>query len=344
MRTMDKLLLALLAIHIFVCGICCLLTRLRILKSTYLDVFILLILPVFGLWSLLLHSRVTRDEQRRAKDLKLAELKITDSVQRSITVSDNGEEHEVVPLTEAFAVNDSETQRQMMKDVLFAVNTNFEIAEDAVQEKTIPLQEALLLNDSHTKRELIMDVLYTDPKGYVSQLSQARENDDTEVVHYAVTALVEIQKEFDLEFQKLEKKLARFPEDETLLREYQRLLERYLASGLVEGSRAEAKLRDYAKVLSKRLMRNGQSLSLWIKKADADMRLGNLDDLREDAQRMIDFREENEEGYLYLLKYYALCRDPEGTQKVIRMIDQRNIYLTAKGRADVAFWRLEEAR
>ena len=184
-----------------------------------------------------------------------------------------------------------------------------------------------------------MDVLYTDPSGYIPQLSEARSNNDSEVVHYAVTALVEIQKEFDLQFQKLGKQLVKYPDDENLIRKYQRLLERYLSSGLLEGSRRDAQLRKYVDILKKRLSKNGESLSLWIKKADADMRLQNLEDLRADAEKMIAFRPENEQGYLYLLKYYALMKDPEGVQQIIQMTDQRKIYLSPDGRAELAFWR-----
>ncbi|MGN0779687.1 MAG: hypothetical protein ACI4MJ_11095 [Aristaeellaceae bacterium] len=326
-------------LHLLVCLLCAVLIRCHLLRCPYMDVFILVFIPVFGLGSLLIHDRICRDEERKAKELELAQLTIDDTVQRSIEMTPAAETDEVVPLSEAFAVNDSLTQRLIMKEALADVNDSIVIDEDDVQEKLVPLQEALLLNDAHTKRELVMDVLYTNPSGYVPQLSQARENDDSEVVHYAVTALVEIQKEFDLQFQALSREIAARPGDDSLLRKHQRLLERYLSSGLLEGSRRDAQLRTYVEVLQKRLLNNAESLSLWIKKADADMLLQNLDDLREDAQRMIAFRPENEQGYLYLLKYYVLCKDAQGIAQVRCMVEQRGVYLSAEGRAELAFWQ-----
>lgn len=328
-----------LILHVLTCALCAFLTGLRILKSTYIDVFILFFNPVFGLASLLIHSRSCRNEQRQAKELELAHLQIDDKVQRSVVVADNSETDEIVPLSEAFAVNDADTQRLIMKEALFDMNTGVEVEEDAVQEKVVPLQEALLINDSHTKRELIMDVLYTNPSGYVPQLSQARENDDSEVVHYAVTALVEIQKKFDLQLQQIIAQMEAEPHNESLLWKYQRLLEQYLSSGLLEGSRRNAQLRTYVEVLEKRLAKNRESLSLWIKKADADMILQNAEALRHDAEQMIAFRPENEQGYLYLLKYHVLQKDPAGIKQVIRLTDQRNIYFSAAGRAELTFWR-----
>lgn len=336
---MNIFLLVCLIIHILVCLLCVLLTRLRILKSTYIDVFILFFIPVFGLVSLLIHSRSCRNAQRQAKELELARLRIDDKVQRSIVVENNSENGDVVPLSEAFAVNDPSTQRMIMKEVLVDINPIVSVEEDEVQKKVVPLQEALLINDPNTKRELIMDVLYTNPSGFIPQLSQAKQNDDTEVVHYAVTALVEIQKKFDLRLQAIGKELAENPEDESLLRRYQRLLEQYLSSGLLEGSQRDAQLQQYVEVLKKRLSKNEESLSLWIKKANADMLLQNLEDLRYDADRMIAFRPENEQGYLYLLKYYVLRNNPEGVKRLIQRIEQSNIYLSAEGRSELAFWR-----
>ena len=69
------------------------------------------------------------------------------------------------------------------------------------------------------------------------------------------------------------------------------------------------------------------------------MLLMNLEDLRADAERMLSFRNENEQGYLYLMKYYALTGNSEGIRKVIRMTEQRNLYLSAEGRAEIAFWQ-----
>ena len=69
----------------------------------------------------------------------------------------------------------------------------------------VPLEEALLLNDSSRRRELIMNVLNDNPGEYVELLKQARMNEDVEVVHYAITAMVELSKEYDYRLQKIEK-------------------------------------------------------------------------------------------------------------------------------------------
>lgn len=50
---------------------------------------------------------------------------------------------------------------------------------------TVPLEEALIVNDSRQRRSLVMSILNDNPSRYIDVLSQARLNEDVEVVHYA---------------------------------------------------------------------------------------------------------------------------------------------------------------
>jgi len=63
------------------------------------------------------------------------------------------------------------------------------VADDEGKEAVVPLEEALLVNSPAQKRKLILSVLTDDPAGYYDLLQQARMDNDSEVVHYASTAL-----------------------------------------------------------------------------------------------------------------------------------------------------------
>lgn len=62
---------------------------------------------------------------------------------------------------------------------------------NADEEQVIPLEEALLVNNPLQKRQLILSVLTEAPTSYYHLLQQARLNNDSEVVHYASTALAQ---------------------------------------------------------------------------------------------------------------------------------------------------------
>ena len=66
-------------------------------------------------------------------------------------------------------------------------------------------------------------------------LKKAGNNDDTEVVHYAVTAMVEISKENDYMLQKLERKHSKNPDDYDILKEYSDFVWHCLTQGLMQG-------------------------------------------------------------------------------------------------------------
>ena len=117
-----------------------------------------------------------------------------------------------------------------------AVHRSILLEEDSMEDRVVPLEEAFLINEPSTRRELMMEVMYENPDDYVRQLKEARTNDDTEVVHYAVTALVELQKDYDLQFQELDWEMEKNPDSEDILDRYLQLLNQYLASDIPEGN------------------------------------------------------------------------------------------------------------
>lgn len=107
------------------------------------------------------------------------------------------------------------------------------------RETTVPLEEALIVNSAEQRRKLIFSVLNDDPMQYYDLLQQARMNEDSEVVHYAATAMAQISKQADLTLQRHEADYAAKPNDPEVLAAYSRYLGEYLDSGLVQGRAAE---------------------------------------------------------------------------------------------------------
>lgn len=127
------------------------------------------------------------------------------------------------------------------------------VADDEGEDTVVPLEEALLVDSPAQKRKLILSVLTDDPAGYYDLLQQARMDNDSEVVHYASTALSQITKEADLKLQKLEQRYAAAPDDAAVLEEYCDYLESYLKDGFVQGRAAEIQSHQLEQLLKKRL-------------------------------------------------------------------------------------------
>lgn len=216
---------------------------------------------------------------------------------------------------------------------------NIVAEEDQEHRNVAPINEILAMNDSKTRRSVIMDVLYDDPEGYVEQLQEASVNDDTEVVHYAVTALIELQKEFEQKLLKLERKRKHEPDNQEYREEYFHLVEQYVESGLSEESSLKAYLRIYSGLLEEELQKKGESFSLYRKKARADLKQKEYDSAYQSIRKLIEGWPDRETGYLEQMEYYAALKDRDGIKKTIKEIRDGEVHLSPAGRAAVGFWQ-----
>ncbi len=130
------------------------------------------------------------------------------------------------------------------------------LMEAPESENVVPLEDALIMDDSATKRSVMLDVLMSDTSGFVSVLSQARMNEDVEVVHYATTAMVEVSKEYELKLQEYSSEYARDPEKEGLLDDYIMFLEQYVTSNIIQGQLLEIQKNTLMQLLMEKVNRN----------------------------------------------------------------------------------------
>ncbi len=323
-------------LHILICLALAVFRSFRILKCDRVSIFITFLVPVAGFIMLVLKALSDKNSDRMADEITVGR-PTADEGKRSVIIENS--DKDVVPLGEALAVNDAKTRREIMMDILYGVNKSIVVENDELKEKVVPIEEALVVNDTATRRNLIIDVLYSGPNDYVSQLHDAKENTDTEVVHYAATALAEIQKEFDLKFQELEERRAKDPDDEETENEYQGLLESYILSGLLSGDALDSQLKQYREILKRKLKRKKVKgrWTLLNKKADADLRLKDSAALDEDIALMTERWPEHENVYLYKLKSAMLKRDRDLVRGIINEIKEKNIYLSAELRSQVQY-------
>ncbi|MDO4276421.1 MAG: hypothetical protein Q4D16_22365 [Eubacteriales bacterium] len=211
--------------------------------------------------------------------------------------------------------------------------------EDPMERSVVPLGEALLINDSSTRRELMMEIMYANPDDYVNQLQEARMNNDTEVVHYAVTALAELQKEYQLQFQKLGRRLLLNPDDRKTIDDYIDLQEKYLSSGMLEGEAKLDELRCYSDMLGRKLGYGSGNIRTYCKKIEADLFLKEYETAYEEIQAVISKWPEEEKGYLFMIQYYSAVKDRAGIERVLSLLKSNKIHLSPEGRSVVQFWK-----
>ena len=213
---------------------------------------------------------------------------------------------------------------------------NIRAASDT-DKKVVPLEEALLINEPELRRELIMDVLNDNPEEYMDLLKQARMNEDVEVVHYAITAMVELSKEYDFRMQKLEKLYAASPNDPEILKQYCDFMEEYLNQGILEAQMEKMQRERYIRMLRQKLSLNPE-LHTCICLFKNLMINGDYVQA-EEVLNMIDEKWHRREEF-WLLKIQYLAEQKRGSElhESLRQMKEEHIYLSSKSKEALAFW------
>lgn len=209
--------------------------------------------------------------------------------------------------------------------------------EEAIQE-IVPLEEAILINDTETRRKLMLDILHQNPAQYIQLLQQARLNDDIEVTHYASTAMMEVQREYELELQKQEKQLNQTPDDEKALMNCIQTLRRYIDSGLIDDEVLYIQRKRYADLLSKRMEQAPDGKFIFYAAADNYLELEDYSAGHSLIDKVLEKWPEDENAWFLKLKYCQATNDGALLTQTVREIRRRNIYLSPAGKQTLQFW------
>ena len=208
-----------------------------------------------------------------------------------------------------------------------------------VAAETVPIEEALLINNAGERRTIIMDVLNDNPKEYIQFLQKAGNNDDTEVVHYAVTAMVEISKENDYKLQDYERQLAADPENADILGKYCAFLWNCLDQNLMQGQVAVMNRELFASLIRRKINIVG-NITDYSRMIENDLKRKNYTQATEGLDEMCAHYGDREEYYMLRLQYLASLGRGEEIQELLQEIDDRHIYLSSKSKEVLAFWEM----
>ena len=183
------------------------------------------------------------------------------------------------------------------------------------------------------------------------------------IVHYAVTALVELRSEFSQRIAHMEALYQRHPSSEKVICDYADLDEEYLRSGIPDSSEREERLTHCRSMLEKLLnyiswQETGSSSAsspdvrekerkyqAWSRKVRLLKRLGNIclqqgDTRAAEAagQRLLAMDPSGEDGYMMILRAKAAAQDDRGVKKIISNVQKSGIYLSPAAREQIDFW------
>ena len=212
------------------------------------------------------------------------------------------------------------------------------VDEGKVAANTVPIEEALVVNSAKERRTIIMDVLNDNPKEYIEFLQKAGNNDDTEVVHYAVTAMVEISKENDYKLQDFERQHSINPEDVTVLEQYTDFLWNCLSQNLMQGQVEVLNRELFSSLMQKKLSLKPASITDFKRVIENDLKRKNFTEASENLRQMQSMYSDREEYYLCRINYLADLGKGEDIKLLIKEISKKQIFLSSTTKEVLAFW------
>ena len=212
------------------------------------------------------------------------------------------------------------------------------VDEKKVAANTVPIEEALVVNSAKERRTIIMDVLNDNPKEYIEFLQKAGNNEDTEVVHYAVTAMVEISKENDYNLQNFERQYAKDPEDKEVLTQYTDFLWSCLSQNLMQGQVEVLNRELYSSLMLKKMTLSLGSITDFKRAIENELKRKNYTLASERLRQMQETYPDSEEYYLSRLDYLAALGRGDEIKLLLQEINKRHIYLSSATKGVLAFW------
>ena len=170
---------------------------------------------------------------------------------------------------------------------------------------TVPLEEALIVDNPRQRRNLMLSILNENPGQYANLLSQARLNEDVEVVHYAATAMAQISAKEDIALQQRMEEYERNRDSDEALDRYREALD------------------DYRTVCSL---------------AKTQMDLGSFDAASRTIEAALSAWPRQGDVWLMKLRLEAARHDGEAVQRTVRHIKDDHIYLGGRGHDILRFW------
>lgn len=209
------------------------------------------------------------------------------------------------------------------------------------EEQIIPLEEAMSVNEAEVRRKLMLDILHENPGAYVELLQKARLDEDIEVTHYASTAMMEMQREFELELQKAETEYRKNPDQYENVNQYLNILNRYLHSGLIGDNIRFVYRTRYEQILKQKIEMEPENMEVRMQAVDNYIDAGNMTEAHAMVNAMINRWPSREEPWLAKLKICQYTYDYAGIQSVLSEIKKRNIYLSLESKEVIRFWEKE---
>lgn len=212
------------------------------------------------------------------------------------------------------------------------------IRKQAQSENIVPLEEALIINDRQTRKQLVLEMLLDDPMKNIDILLLARENNDADTAHYANTTIAKIQRDFQLQVQKLAADHDRKPLDREILDKYIHTLSEFIRSGLSEAYLLHRQRLILDGLLDEKIKLDGWSKNILQMKLDNALALENVPTAKEINQKLHETFPADEQTWINEIRISIASHDSQRLNETVKHIKEADINWSPEGKQQVSMW------
>lgn len=205
-------------------------------------------------------------------------------------------------------------------------------------QNVVPLEEALIINDRQTRKKLIFETLLEDPMKNIDILLLARENNDVDTAHYANTTIAKIQRDFQLQVQKLAVNHETDPNDIELLNNYIETLGKFIDSGLSEAYLLKRQRIIYAYLLDKKISLEDWDKDTLHKKIRNSLELKDINSAMEANEILRQSLPEDEQTWINAVRISVAGHDAIRLEETLDQINRRKINWSPAGKEQISTW------
>ncbi|MEG1742748.1 MAG: hypothetical protein RR246_01115 [Clostridia bacterium] len=204
------------------------------------------------------------------------------------------------------------------------------------EQNNVSVRDVLTINDAQTKRDAILNIFRTDSEKFITELKIALNDPDTEVSHYASSALTEIKRKYENAHISLSAKMEETPDDFDIKISFVTLMNSYISYDIVDRNNKNKYMRSFCNV-AEELLNEGCFESKGVKGEIYKsllmyrQKLGEVEKAVQDGKEYLA-KNESESSYFALLELYYTIGDKENffiTANLLReskvVISQSNI-------------------
>lgn len=213
--------------------------------------------------------------------------------------------------------------------------------DEEKERNVVPVKEALLVSDTQDKRRVMLNVLKGEYEKSLTVITDALENPDTEISHYAASVITEVKSHFKLTVQTMQEQLKDYPDDPAMKVMLIQYIHEFLGKSVLSDIEAMTYVTIYLNLMEELFSQDKDSITGTMYK---DMIYHLMESKKKDtaeiwARRALEYAPMELDTYKGVLKYYYEIGNKEVFYNVMQQLKTSDVVLDRQTLEMVRFFK-----